>query len=111
YVLNNVTQSSNEFVGLEPGTYTLLVRDVNGCEGVNTFTINSPNSISVDLTTDKQVILSGMKAQLTAITTSTKNVTHHYWSPLSSMDFSDCGGSGNCSNPYAAPTSTTTYTV
>jgi gliding motility-associated-like protein len=111
YILNNITQSSNEFNGLLPGTYTLLVRDVNGCEGIATFTINAPNSISVNLVSDKQIILAGMEAQLSAITNSTKNVVSHVWSPLGTFNFSDCADSNNCSNPRVAPLSTTTYTV
>jgi gliding motility-associated-like protein len=111
YILNNITQSSNEFVGLLPGTYTLLVRDVNGCEGTATFTISSPNTISVSLVSDKQIILAGMEAQLSAITNSTKAVISHVWTPVGTFNFSDCADSNNCSNPKVAPLSTTTYTV
>lgn len=111
YVLNNITQASNEFTGLLPGTYTLLVRDANGCEGIATFTINAPNAITVDLVSDKQIILAGMEAQLSAITNSTKNVVSHVWSPLGTFNFSNCADSTNCSDPRVAPLSTTTYTV
>ena len=111
YVLNGITQSTNEFSGLAPGTYTLLVRDANGCEGTTTFTVTAPNAISVELVTDKQIILAGMEAQLTAITTSTKNVVSHVWSPLGTFNFSNCADTTNCSDPRVAPLSTTTYTV
>jgi len=111
YTLNGITQPSDSFNGLLPGTYTLLVRDAKYCEAVTTFTIASPNDLLVDLTADKLVILSGMEVQLTASTTSTKNIVRHYWSPLSDFSFTDCGGSANCATPTAAPKITTILMV
>ncbi|MCS6819161.1 MAG: gliding motility-associated C-terminal domain-containing protein, partial [Chitinophagales bacterium] len=111
YILNNITQSSNEFSGLVPGTYTLIVRDVNGCDGIATFTIKSPNEITVNLVSDKQVILAGMQAQLSAISNSTKDIIRHYWNPAGVFDFSNCADSLNCSNPFVSPVSTTTFAV
>lgn len=111
YTLNGIVQAANEFSGLLPGTYTVLVRDYKGCENTSTFTVVSPSDITVDLTADKVVILSGMDVQLDAVTTSTKTVVNHYWSPLNVMNFVDCADAANCSSPKAAPQITTIFMV
>jgi gliding motility-associated-like protein len=111
YTLNGMVQSSNEFAGLLPGNYTLLVRDFKGCEAISSFTVTSPSQISVDLTADKLVILSGMEVQLEAVSVSSKNIVKHWWNPLNVMDFSTCSDADNCASPKATPAITTLFLV
>ena len=39
-------QSSNEFTGLAPGSYTLYVKDANTCENISQLTISEPSALS-----------------------------------------------------------------
>ncbi len=112
YQLNGSTQSTNTYTGLLPGTYVVFVRDANGCEGINSFTIPVPTTLSVDLVADKELILSGMEAQLTAIVVSDTTITQVFWSSmLGTFNFSGCADSTNCLTPTVAPEVTTTFVV
>lgn len=113
YTLNGVTQQSDSFGSLSPGTYVISVRDVNGCEGTQTFVITSPSAVTVDLQAPQQVILAGMTTQLVATTTSSSAVVNHVWQPIDSVifDFSNCPDEANCFNPYVQPFYTTVFTV
>jgi gliding motility-associated-like protein len=113
YSLNGVTQQSDSFGNLSPGTYVIAVRDVNGCEGTKTFTITSPSAVMVDLTAPQSVILAGMTTQLVATTNSSSPVVNYIWQPLDSVlfDFSNCSDPNNCFNPYVQPFYTTVFTV
>ncbi len=112
YQLNGQTQASNTYTGLLPGTYVVFVRDANGCEGVNSFVIPVPTTLTVDLISDKELILSGMQAQLTAIVNSDTTVINYFWSSmLGTFDFSGCADSTNCPNPFVSPDITTTFVV
>jgi hypothetical protein len=112
YQLNGTTQASNTYTGLLPGTYVVFVRDANGCEGINSFTIPVPTTLTVDLVADKELILSGMEAQLTAEVVSDTTITRVYWSSmLGTFNFSACADSTNCLTPTVAPDVTTTFVV
>jgi gliding motility-associated-like protein len=117
YLLNGVGQATDTFNNLFPGDYILIVTDVNGCQGSANFSVSSPSEIGVDLITTQQVILTGMQTQLVATATSVSPIVNYYWSPSidseyhSIFDYSNCGDSLNCSNPFATPHSTTTFTV
>lgn len=112
YELNGIVQPTDSFSGLAPGQYALAVRDANGCEGTDVFTIASPSQITVDLTTPQSVILDGMTTQLLADAVSSSPVVNYFWGPSTEVfDFSNCGDSTNCYNPYVTPHFTTTYTV
>lgn len=113
YTLNGVTQQTDSFGSLSPGTYVIAVRDVNGCEGTETFVITSPSAVTVDLTAPQQVILAGMTTQLIASSNSSSPVVNHIWQPLDSVlfDFSNCPDEANCFNPYVQPFYTTVFTV
>ncbi len=111
YQLNGASQPTNVFAGLAAGNYILLVTDANGCQGTSAFTITAPGQISVDLTVAEQIILTGMKTQLSATATSDKAIIGYAWQPSAAIDFSGCGDTANCSNPYAAPLSSTIFTV
>ncbi|MFN8322818.1 MAG: gliding motility-associated C-terminal domain-containing protein [Chitinophagales bacterium] len=111
YELNGTAQATDTFRGLLPGNYLVVVTDMNGCDGRSQFTIGSPSQISVDLGVTQQVILTGMQTQLVANATSTLPIVGYSWSPDTLFDFSICGDPANCSNPYAAPRTTTIFTV
>ncbi len=112
YQLNGTTQATNTYTGLLPGTYVVFVRDANGCEGINSFTIPVPTTLSVNLIADKELILSGMEAQLEAQVVSDTTIERVYWSSmLGSFDFSGCADSTNCLTPKVAPEVTTTFVV
>ena len=99
------------FTGLGPGNYVLLVTDANGCSGTTSFVISAPSQISVDLGVTEQYILTGMSTQLIATATSTLPILSYIWVPDSLMDYSLCADAANCSTPYAAPRTTTVFTV
>lgn len=111
YVLNGNIQSADSFSGLLPGNYVLLVRDANGCEGISAFNIPVPSPLLVDLTSDKEVILSGMEVQLNTTVTSDTNVVAYIWQPLGSFSYTGCNDTLNCPNPTVSPLITTTFTV
>lgn len=111
YLLNGVVQANDTFSNLLPGNYLVLVTDVNGCQGNASFTVASPSQISVDLTTAQQVILTNMQTQLVASAVSASPILNHYWEPAGIFDFDLCADADNCSNPLAAPLTTTTITV
>lgn len=111
YLLNGVVQSTDTFSNLLPGNYLVLVTDVNGCQGNSSFTVASPSEISVDLFSAQQVILTYMQTPLTATSNSTSPIVNHIWEPAGIFDFSGCTDTANCSNPLAAPLTTTTIRV
>ncbi|MFN8309169.1 MAG: gliding motility-associated C-terminal domain-containing protein [Chitinophagales bacterium] len=111
YILNGITQSNDTFGQLTAGTYTVIVRDANGCEGMNTFSVIPSSSDSVDLTVDAEVVLKGQQIHLNATTHSDTTVTGLVWMALDSLDFSACGDPANCTNPTQYPQSTQTIVV
>ena len=116
YLLNGIGQSSDTFSHVLPGSYDLVVTDVNGCQGTDTFSISTPNTISVSLTVTDQVIITGMQTQLSATAVSNTPVIAYMWSPIlidsaDVFDFSSCADSFNCSTPYVKPPFTTIFSV
>ncbi len=85
-------------------TYTLIVKDSNGC-------VSSPNTVTVVVNSLPSVtiappsnICNGSAATLATIPTGTGPFTYN-WSPSASLD------SATSANPLANPTDTTAYTV
>lgn len=115
YELNGIAQPTSTFTNLAPGNYVVVVTDVNGCDGTQTFSISSPTPLTVDLVASQILLLQGMTTQLTANTN--LPVVNYTWSPLidsagnSIFDFSNCGDPANCPNPYVKPYFTTVFTV
>ncbi len=51
YSINGSTfQTSNVFSGLTAGTYTIVVKDINGCTGSENRTLSEPNAIVINTT-------------------------------------------------------------
>jgi gliding motility-associated-like protein len=115
YLVDGQLQATDTFSHLLPGTYTLIVIDANGCQGTATFTVVSPPPLAVTLAVNPsdngQYILTGMNTQLTATATPDTGIIHYFWTPDTLMQFTGCADSTDCSSPYAAPTSTTTFMV
>ena len=115
YLVNGVLQNTDTFNNLLPGAYTIVVIDANGCQGTSSFTVSAPPSFTVSLAVNAsdngQYILTGMNTQLIATASPDTGIIHYIWGPDSLMQYTDCSDSSNCSSPFAAPTSTTTFTV
>lgn len=113
YSLNGTVQQSDTFRNLGPGTYSISVRDANGCEGATTATIEtSSGALSVDLTSNREVILATQEAQLTATVNSDEPIVRYIWEPSNAgFDFSNCSDTTLCSNPSVRLITTTTIIV
>ncbi len=111
YTLNGIVKSDTVFTGLAPGTYGVLVTDVNGCQGSAQFTVASPSQLSVDLTAPEQTILTGMQTQLNTVVTSSSAVVNYIWTPSAAIVYDNCPDTANCPNPLAAPKTTTNIMV
>ncbi|MBS1685967.1 MAG: gliding motility-associated C-terminal domain-containing protein [Bacteroidetes bacterium] len=113
YQLGNFVQSTDTFRNLSVGQYTLIVRDVNGCEGSTSLSVAAPGFFTVDLTADPYYILAGEQVQLTA-TASTDTAPaqiRYIWDPKDSLNFQGCTDSSNCNDPIASPRYTRSYVV
>lgn len=111
YQLGTLAQNSDTFTHLIPGTYTLTVKDANGCQAVTSWTIGVSSVFSVDLTVDHDVILAGETIQLTATPSSDTTVVSYSWTPNDSLNFSGCGDPAVCPNPTAMPIFSQLYIV
>ncbi len=90
---------------LSPGNYDLLVQDAIGCEYEQSFTIDAPIEVSVELETEVELRL-GETHQLDAnINIPLSDVASVIWSPATGLDCTDC------LDPIASIDQTTTYTV
>ncbi len=113
YQLGNFVQTTDTFRNLAVGQYTLIVRDVNGCEGSTALTVAAPGYFTVDLTANPYYILAGEQVQLMATATSdtAPSQIRYIWNPLDSLNFQGCADSSNCNDPIATPHVTRTYVV
>ena len=116
FILNGIQQVSDTFTHLPPGNYAILVIDKNGCQGSTTFSVSSPAQISVALTVTDQVILTGMKTQLSAVAVSDTAILNYIWSPITMdsadvFDYGNCTDTSDCSTPYVKPPFTQVFTV
>jgi gliding motility-associated-like protein len=107
YLLNGISQTTNIFTGLGAGSYSIEVKDANGCSVFQTTTISAPNGFDVDLTSSDLVIGRGDVVTLTATNTSSLPIIAYDWSPLSIVT---CTNS-SCSIVSSSPIETTLYTV
>jgi len=98
YSINGTTfQTSFVFTGLSGGSYTVIIRDANGCTNTAAVSITSffP-TVSANTT-----ICTGSSAQLSA----SGGCSSYAWSPSAGLSCT------NCATPTAAPSSSTTYHV
>jgi gliding motility-associated-like protein len=111
YQLGNTVQATDTFRNLAVGVYTLIVKDVNGCEGSTSLNVAAPGYFTVDLTATPAYILAGESVQLHADTHSDTTVTGYVWNLLDSLSFQGCPDTSNCNDAVANPRYTRTYTV
>lgn len=107
YSASNGQQWSNlpVFDEIVPGTYTLLVRDANGCTASAQATVNPPFLPDIELT-EVLKISQGDSVLLTPLTNiPPAQVASWKWSPAEGLSCSDCW------QPWAKPLRSQYYTV
>jgi len=102
YSLDGNNFQSNNILLAAPGTYTITVRDGNGCTvSAGTATVGLINNLTLTPMTDPAAVCEGSSVQLQAQT----NATVFVWTPAASLS------NAAISNPVAGPATTTLYTV
>lgn len=101
---NDVT---GRFRELAAGTYTVYVRDANGCTIDTTITVGQPDEIFVYIEPGDTNIALGDQIPLNVRIAPYDNsvVNSYFWTPSNGLSCMDC------QNPVASPYVTTTYTV
>ncbi len=90
YFLNNIEQDSNAFDNLSQGVYEIEVLDANGCYITNTFTLEEPVQLALDLGSDMS-INSGESIQIEGITNIPfSEIDSIFWTNIDSMDCPNC---------------------
>lgn len=83
YVVNGgLSNDAGTFTGLQAGTYTLTVTDINGCEWSEEFTVTGVSEITAELGPDL-VISSGDSITLQVQTSASDGLTYTWDPPLS----------------------------
>lgn len=113
YALGSITQASDTFRNLGVGTYSVVVTDINGCQGDAPLTVGAVGTFTDTLTASPNVILAGEIVHLyaRASTDTGTTITSYIWFPADSMDFSGCGSPADCDSPTVRPTQTQDYIV
>nr|MBA3705352.1 gliding motility-associated C-terminal domain-containing protein [Bacteroidota bacterium] len=97
YIWNPNVTNNNSATGLSAGTYTVVVRDVNGCKDTVMFTIIEPLPITFSLTTSNSTVCAGQPLTLlTSTPTGGRPPFTYSWSP---------------NGPVVSPLVPTTYSV
>jgi gliding motility-associated-like protein len=99
-------QTSEQFTGLTPGNYDLVVQDANGCEHAQTLQLTVPVEPDVELPPTIELIF-GDSAYITAtINIPMSEVDTIIWSPMTALTLTD-----NPTVVLAQPFNNTQYTV
>lgn len=102
YSLDGNNFQTNNILLAGPGSYTVTVRDANGCSvSAGTATVGLTNNLTLTPLTDPAAICEGQSVQLQVQT----NATVFAWTPAASLS------NASIINPLASPASTTLYTV
>ena len=105
---SGLTAGASNQSGLTAGTYNVTVTDANGCTTNGSWILTHPTELTVNVTTDDNLIGTCSDAQLNATVTGGVMPAGGYlysWSPAAGLS------AANIANPVATPASTTTYTV
>ena len=100
YSLNGTTYQVSNIFNTDPGTYTVNVRDANGCNTSGNVTVALTNNLTL-APPSGGTICQGDTIQLSA----QSNATVYSWTPAGSLS------GGAISNPLAFPATTTQYVV
>jgi hypothetical protein len=92
-------ETSQKDTGLVAGTYTLTLTDANGCSYVISTTLTQHMPLLTTTPKNDNICLGS------GITITASGARTYTWSPPAGLSCT------NCSNPFASPTVTTTYTV
>jgi hypothetical protein len=90
---------------LEPGNYTVTVRDSFGCVLSKDATIEAPNPIFVNIMPDTLIRFGDSITILTTPSISFSDISQIIWSPTNNLSCSDC------IQPVARPERTTKYSI
>jgi gliding motility-associated-like protein len=102
YSLNGVAYQSSNVFNTAPGTYTVTVKDANGCTYTITgIVVNLTNTLTLTPAVDPAPICEGKGVQLQVTT----NATGFAWTPAPSLSNS------TINNPVARPSTSTLYSV
>ncbi len=101
--------SQGNLVEVSPGTYTLLVKDENGCEITETFTIAQPAELTVDAGDPRQIELGGLDTLFAAISIDAADIASIEWIDQESGEIL-CSGL-NCTSLEVDPDIFNTYCV
>ncbi len=103
----------NTFTNLEPGIYSLVLEDANGCKDSTNFEILEPNEFSVTLSVTSgngsNIIQFGDSTQLTAVGSSA--IDSISWSPTDAFDICDPIIAPSCLSQWVSPETVTTYSI
>jgi gliding motility-associated-like protein len=100
YNWSNGANSTNILENVVSGNYQVTIVDQDGCSVTENYFVPKINSFNFEIFPPYSTVVQGESIQLTAI-----GGTSYIWSPSESLSCSDC------SNPIAAPTENTTYTI
>jgi len=101
---------TSTIVGLEAGTYPVLIQDVNGCEWEDEIVISTPPLIEVYAGADPTINL-GEEFPLTVSTTNTVGQTDIFWSAPYSGTLLCSDSTEICWDPISITQNTITYEV
>ena len=102
YAIGSGTLQSSNTLNAAQGTYTINVRDANGCTfQITGVTVGLNDNLTYTPMVDPAPICEGQQVQLSL----TSNATQFAWTPTNKLS------SASVANPVANPTTTTTYSV
>lgn len=90
---------------LLPDNYTLIIRDINGCQIENTFEIISTETLTLAISPDAFIVEGDSTQILLSYNKPDSSISSITWSPSNSLS---CN---NCTAPIAFPRTTTDYVV
>ncbi len=103
---NQNFSGQNNFVGLKPNVYSIIIKDKNNCLFEEQIEINEPSPINIDMGKDSTIFY-GDSVQLAPIITDTVGKITLNWTPFNPLLMS-CD---TCKNPIVYPKTSTLYTL
>ncbi len=101
----NNFSSSAIFTSLEPGLYSAIVQDANGCQFDEVVLIEQPNLFDIDVESQVTIHLGESYQLNTLVNVPVTEIEKVDWFPGFNLSCTDC------LDPIANPTASTTYTV